>query len=150
MLEDTRKRGATIAIYVIFGILIAVFVINFGPQSVGGGQGCKAGTDNLQLTIGGQDYGMNTWRWAFNTRGSGPYESRVTWALDALVRREILAQEAERRGLAIPESTIDDKIKAGEVWIMGEKADGKQIYFEDGEFFNYKMLLSKVKEHRLE
>src|SRR5688572_6508932 len=140
MLEDTRKRGATIAIYVIFGILIAVFVINFGPQSVGGGQGCQAGQQQLQVTIGGQDYGMNTWRWAYNTRGTGSYEQRATFALDALVRRELLAQEAERRGLAIPESVIDDKIKAGEVWVMGRKEDGKQIYFEDGEFFNYKML----------
>jgi hypothetical protein len=144
MLEDTRKRGATIAIYVIFGILIAVFVINFGPQSVGGGQGCKAGQQQLQVTIGGQDYGMNTWRWAYNTRGSGSYEQRATAALDGLVRRELLAQEAERRGLAIPESVVDDKIKLGEVWVMGEKVDGKQIYFEDGEFFNYKMLLSNL------
>ena len=144
MLEDTRKRGATIAIYVIFGILIAVFVINFGPQSVGGGQGCKAGSQQLQLTIGEQEYGMNTWRWAFNTQGRGSYEQRVTMALDALIRREILAQEAERRGLAIPESTIDDKIKLGEVWILGEKIDGKQWYFEDGEYFSYKMLLSNM------
>lgn len=144
MLEDTRKRGATIAIYVIFGILIAVFVINFGPQSVGGGQGCKAGSQELQVTIGGQDYGMNTWRWAYNTRNTGSYEQRATFALDALVRRELLAQEAERRGLAIPESVIDDKIKAGEVWVMGRKEDGKLIYFEDGEFFNYKMLMSNL------
>jgi hypothetical protein len=145
MLEDTRKRGATIAIYVIFGILIAVFVINFGPQSVGGGQGCKAGTQGqLQVTIGEQTYGMNTWRWTLNTRPQGPYEQRARWALDALIRRELLAQEAERRGLAIPESTIDDRIKKGELLIMGEELDGKQVYLEDGEFFNYKMLMSNL------
>ena len=144
MLEDTRKRGATIAIYVIFGILIAVFVLNFGPQSIGGGQGCQAGQQQLQVTIGEREYGMNTWRWAYNTQGPGNYQQRAVRALDDLIRREILAQEAERRGMAIPESTIDEKIKQGEVWILGEKIDGKQWYFEDGEFFNYKMLMSNL------
>ena len=40
MLEQLRKSGASIAIYLIFGLLIIIFVINFAPnagQGKGGG-----------------------------------------------------------------------------------------------------------------
>ena len=38
MLEQMRKSSQSLLIYVLFGIVIAVFIINFGPQS----QGCHA------------------------------------------------------------------------------------------------------------
>ena len=38
MLEQMRKHSRSFIIYIFFGIIIAVFVINFGPQS----QGCVA------------------------------------------------------------------------------------------------------------
>ncbi|MCA9680120.1 MAG: SurA N-terminal domain-containing protein, partial [Myxococcales bacterium] len=140
MLETTRRRGATVALYLIFGILIAVFVINFGPQSGGSRQGCTGGGAQLTVSIGDTSYGMPTWRWAFNTRGQGRTGQRTVAALDGLLRRELLAQEADARGLRVNDALIDEKIKEGEIWILTQKVDGKQIYFEDGEFFNYKML----------
>jgi hypothetical protein len=45
MLEGMRRQGASISIYIIFGILIAVFVINFGPQSRGQEQGCSSNAE---------------------------------------------------------------------------------------------------------
>ena len=36
MLEESRKKGASVFVYLIFCLLIAIFVINFGPQ--GGGR----------------------------------------------------------------------------------------------------------------
>jgi hypothetical protein len=147
MLEDTRKRGATIIIYLIFGVLIAVFVVNFGPQSMGGGRGCQGAGSETKLTIAGEDYGWNTWRWALNNQGEGPYQQRAIGALDGLVRRELLAQEAERRGLEVPESVIDDNIKNARLYILGQpiaEADARRIYFDDGEFFNYKMLEGRL------
>ena len=36
MLEQMRKSSQSLLIYVLFGIVIAVFIINFGPQSRGG------------------------------------------------------------------------------------------------------------------
>ncbi len=140
MLETTRRRGATIALYLVFGVLIAVFALNFGPQSGSGGQGCGGADSNVTVEIAEKGYGMPTWRWAFNTRGQGSYGSRVIAALDGLMRRELLAQEAEARGLRIDDDLVDQKITAGDVWVLTEYIDGKPLYFEDGEFFNYKML----------
>ncbi len=139
MLETTRRRGATIALYIVFGILIAVFVLNFGPQS-GGQQGCGTAGEQTTVEIGDNAYGMPTWRWAFNTRGAGTYGSRVTAALDGLVRRELLAQEAAARGLVVEDDLIDQRITTGDIWVLTEFVDGKSLYFEDGEFFNYKLL----------
>lgn len=144
MLEDTRKRGATILVYLVFGLLIVVFAISFGPQSIGGGQGCQNAGASTIVTLDGQEYGMNTWRWAMNTRSPGPYPARAQAALDRLVRRELLAQEAESRGMKISDDIVDEKLKAGDLWILGEYVDGKQLYFEDGEFFNYDALLNGV------
>ena len=36
MLEQLRRSSQSLLIYVLFGIVIAVFIINFGPQSQGG------------------------------------------------------------------------------------------------------------------
>ena len=35
MLEQMRKSSQSLLIIVLFGIVIAVFIINFGPQSQG-------------------------------------------------------------------------------------------------------------------
>lgn len=147
MLEDTRKRGATIAIYVIFGILIAVFVINFGPG--GGGKSQKGGCSlsssvEKRLTLDGNNYGMTTWQWALNTRdgsenGQAGIQRKIA-AMDLLVRRELLAMEAERRGLVISDAIIDEKLKQGELYVLTQKMDGKRAFFEDGVYFNYKYL----------
>ncbi len=48
MLEQMRHKGASIFIYLIFGVLIAVFVINFGPQ---GGQGGCRGVSNTVVEV---------------------------------------------------------------------------------------------------
>src|SRR5436190_2070576 len=108
MLEDTRKRGATIAIYVIFGILIAVFIINFGPN--GGGRKSKGGcslrsADVSRLTLDGNHDGMTSWQWSLNTlsgseNGQQGIQRKIR-AMDALVKRELLAMEADRRGLVV-------------------------------------------------
>jgi hypothetical protein len=145
MLEDTRKRGATIMIYLVFGLLIVIFALSFGPQSVGSSQGCRGPASQTQVTISGTEYGMNTWRWALNNMQGGAYPQRAKQALDGLIRREMLAQEAEERGLVISDAVIDEKIKTGELWILGQKVDGKNIYFEDGEFFNYDILMRFVR-----
>src|SRR5262245_55939453 len=41
MLEQMRRSSQSLLIYVLFGIVIAVFIINFGPQSTGG---CESAT----------------------------------------------------------------------------------------------------------
>jgi len=53
MLDVFRRQSRSILIYVFFGIIIAVFVINFGPQS----QGCggAAGQRGMAAKVAGQE-----------------------------------------------------------------------------------------------
>jgi peptidyl-prolyl cis-trans isomerase D len=144
MLEQTRRRGASIVIYLIFGLLIVVFAVSFGPASFGQGQGCGGAASGPQVTIDGTEYDMNTWRWALNNTRGDAYPARARYALDGLIRRELLALEAERRGLRVSNATVDDKLLAGRFWILSYPQDGKRIFFDGGEFFDYRMLMQNV------
>ena len=60
MLESIRRHSRSTIIYVLFGVLIAVFVINFGPGSGGCGS-VLSGTFAAKVggsTISEQDYRM--------------------------------------------------------------------------------------------
>jgi hypothetical protein len=36
MLEQMRQQSRSLLIYLLFSIVIVVFIVNFGPQSIGG------------------------------------------------------------------------------------------------------------------
>ena len=150
MLENLRKQGASIVIYAVFGILIAVFVINFGAQSVGTSQGCRSSESETVATVDGRDVGMQGWRWTANYLSAilrVPKEERAEDALELLIRREILVREAESRGLSVSDNLIDENIKAGRLYFMGQVVDGRMLYFEkdeksDARYFSYDALMN--------
>jgi parvulin-like peptidyl-prolyl isomerase len=124
MLEKLRKSGASVLIYVLFGILIAGFVINFGPQSGGSSQGCTGsgvGADTV-LEVDGEELGHSAWRFAYNMRG-GKGTGKAEAVLEELLRSQILASEAAARGLVVSDDLIDRKIKAGEIHLVGRRWD---------------------------
>jgi parvulin-like peptidyl-prolyl isomerase len=147
MLEGMRRQGASIFIYIIFGILIAVFVINFGPQSRGGpGQGCGEGGSDTAITIAGTQVRAPT---AFRSvysffKANGAREQDAkTSALEFLVRRELLAQAAEKRGLVTTQEMAEAEIMHGFMFVGGQRVNLHDQFFEkstDGSeaFFNYK------------
>ena len=49
--------------------------------------------------------------------------TRYEVALEMLIRRELLAQEAEERGLRVSETLIDHVISRGELHFAGEARD---------------------------
>ena len=53
MLDSLRKSGASVAIYLIFGLLIVIFVINFAPNAGQSPGGCM-GSGTTPLTIDGE------------------------------------------------------------------------------------------------
>jgi len=117
MLESMRQRGASIFIYLIFGILIAVFVINFGPQ---GGQGGCRGASNTVVDVDGKDVNLTAYRIAYsNPFNPGRSRERVYFALETLIRRELLAQAAEERGLRVTGDMVDEEIKKGYFFVGG-------------------------------
>ena len=121
MLETLRKQGASAIIYVLFGILIAGFVINFGPQD--GSRGCQGAAADTVLSVDGQDLGLPAWRHAYNLRNGRSKTDKAEGAMEELLRREILAQEAEQRGLRVPDGLVDRKIKQGEIYLVGMRWD---------------------------
>ena len=45
MLEQMRQQSRSLLIYLLFSIVIVVFIVNFGPQSIGGaGAACECQT----------------------------------------------------------------------------------------------------------
>ena len=102
MLEEARKKGASVFIYLIFCLLILIFVINFGPQ--GGQQGGCGDSGNIVISVDGQEATQSTYHVAYANpynRGQGRQHTYV--ALETIIRRELLAQEAERRGSHLPD-----------------------------------------------
>ena len=115
MMENMRRQGASFVIYIIFGALIAAFVINFGPQSKGS-SGCGSdGAANSYLTVGTNAVSLGSYRFAATIENKN-----VPATLRALTRRELLAQAAEARGIRVSDAMVDEQLKAGNVYMGGE------------------------------
>ncbi len=129
MLENMRRQGASIFVYLIFCLLIAIFVINFGPQ--GGGRGGCHGTSNQVVAVNGEDATQTAYRIAYSAnQASG---KQKTWvAIEFLIRRAILAQEAESRGLIPTEGAIQNEIKKGWFFMAGQRMRIPGIFDENG------------------
>ena len=118
MLEQLRKSGASIFIYLIFGLLIVIFVINFAPNagSGKGGGGC-AGTGGV-LTVGGSKVNDSAYHVAY---AANKYSGRqkVYAALEMLVRRELLADAASEHGLHVTNAAVEAEMKKGYFFFAG-------------------------------
>ncbi|MGE3457748.1 MAG: peptidylprolyl isomerase, partial [Kofleriaceae bacterium] len=116
MLEQLRKQGASAIVYLIFGLLIVIFVINFAPNA-GQGGGCSR-PGNTVLSVNGEKVNHTAYKIAFS--GNQLRDRYRTYgALEMLIRRELLAQEAESRGLRVSGDIVDEEIKQGVFFYAG-------------------------------
>ena len=135
MLENLRKQGASAFIWVVFAILIGMFVINFGSQSAGAQGGCKLGsTKRVALKVGKTEIDETGLRLAANLgkyleRRAGDGDQMTRRAMERLIVRELLAGEAERRGLRVSEDLVYDAIKHGKVHFAGQVVDARGLFF---------------------
>jgi peptidyl-prolyl cis-trans isomerase D len=120
MLEQLRRNSRSFIIWILFGIIIAVFIISFGPQANPDSLGCGY-SKSAALEVGGEELSMNSWRFAVNgMKNSGiPPQLRRQFAADLLVERELLAQAAEEQGFRISDEMVNHAIAAGEFYILG-------------------------------
>jgi hypothetical protein len=131
MLENMRRQGASIFIYLIFCLLILIFVVNFGPQG-GQGGGCGA-ADSGVVSIDGVDQSQSSYKIAYsNSYNDGRGKARVHKALELLIRRELLAQEAEARGLRVTDDLVMEHIKKGHFFLGGYRVPIPGIFDEHG------------------
>jgi peptidyl-prolyl cis-trans isomerase D len=139
MLEQMRKSSQSLLIYVLFGIVIAVFIVNFGPQSQGG---CDAqmGGDEYAAKVAGDVISTNDFRYGFLVLGGAQYPAQIArqqrikeTVMDKLIERELLAQEAERLGFRVTEEEVEDFIADAKIIGLGYPRTIPQVQ-KDGKF----------------
>jgi peptidyl-prolyl cis-trans isomerase D len=140
MLEQMRKSSQSLLIYVLFGIVIAVFIINFGPQSRGGCEGQMGGNDHFAAKVAGDSISSNEFRYGFLALGGGraPLQEAKRrrmkeMVMDLLIERELLGQEAQRLGFQVTEEEVEDQIAEGKVITLGYPRTIPQLT-KDGKF----------------
>lgn len=132
MLESMRQKGASIFIYLIFGVLIAVFVINFAPNQ--GGQGGCGTSSNTVVDVDGNEANLSSYRIAYsNFYNRLRSREKVYFALETLIRRELLASAAAERGLRVSGDMVDEEIKKGYFFLGGLRIPLGQNIFDEHE-----------------
>ena len=142
MLEQMRQQSRSLIIYVLFGVIIAVFIINFGPQSPGS---CNRGKAVAQPSIEGarvkghllsrQDYmyGMMM----VGGQNIPPQRAKMMrlheTVMDMLIDREIMASEAERAGFRVSDEDVEDFIAESKLIGLGREQKAP-VFEQDGIF----------------
>jgi parvulin-like peptidyl-prolyl isomerase len=142
MLEGMRRQGASIFIYLIFCLLIAIFIINFRPGQSRQDDGGCTGAANLVVNVDGADVSQTAYKVVYSAqpflyRQMPPGKQRTYYAIDTLIRRELLAQAAEARGLRIDDATVQREIQHGVFFYAGQRLEPAFLYetSSDGEKF---------------
>ncbi|MFH1130478.1 MAG: SurA N-terminal domain-containing protein [Pseudomonadota bacterium] len=122
MLSTLRKHSRSFIIYIFFGIIIAVFVVSFGPQSAGI---TSAPTD--AASIDGIPVRLNDFSYALAISGirNRLAEEEVMihlrgQVMDQLLIRTLMADEARKLGMRIPDQEIRDMLFKGRYLALGQ------------------------------
>ncbi len=114
MLEQLRQNQRNFIIYVLFGIIIAAFIISFGPG--GRNQGGGGNVSGYVARVADATLTERDLRVANLSIGGRLPDSTV---LDKLIERELLADEAERAGLRTSAKEAEDFIATGRIFALG-------------------------------
>jgi peptidyl-prolyl cis-trans isomerase D len=137
MLSAMRRNSRHAIIYVLFGILIAAFVISFGPGSRGFGY--QGVTSAYAVKVQGATVSEQEFHAAYVARrwAEVPAEKAREYRLkemlmDELIKRELLAEEADRLGFSVSLREVQDNIAEGHLMIMGQPAQISPYAYKDG------------------
>jgi peptidyl-prolyl cis-trans isomerase D len=134
MLQSLRENSRNAIIYVLFGIIIAAFILSFGPGSY---RGCGGTGASYAAKVGGITIGEPEFRAAFIDFG-GPSAGRERgvkeFVLERLIERELLAQEAERLGFDVSAKEAEDSIARGRLVLLGRDSPTASYFLKDGKF----------------
>lgn len=136
MLDVMRKHSRSFIIYIFFGIIIAVFVVNMGPQSAG----CTS-TTVIAGKVEGTTISPTQFSYALTATGilqrfQNMPESLLSrmrgQVMDQLIVRELLADNALELGFRISEDEINDMLVKGRFLALGRPQP--MIRNDDGKF----------------
>jgi peptidyl-prolyl cis-trans isomerase D len=147
MLGTLRENSRSVIIWVLFGIIIAFFVLSFGPQASADQFSCH-GSSPYVAKVGESEVREPSWRFGYNALSmftrSGDSEQLRFSTMDGLIARELYAQAAEAAGFRIPDELLDRRIADGELYVLGQKlpkdARGMPIYYDESGAFDYRLL----------
>ena len=129
MLEQMRKNSRSLLITVLFGIIILVFIINFGPQSRGSSCDQAMSDDQYAARVGGQVISNSDFRYGFLMSNGERYPPKLAKqahlresVMDKLIERELLAGMAGDLGFVVTDDEVDDQI--GDSKMMGLAGGG--------------------------
>lgn len=153
MLQQMRDQSRSLLIYLLFSIVIVVFIVNFGPQSVGGcGMRGNPRMTEAAARVDGRTVSLKDWTYAATmlNMGSIPPQQAKQFRLketimDMLIDREILAAEAERMGFLVGDKEVEDMIAESKMIAMGREQ--KMPYVEKDGVFNYDHYRKFVQYH---
>jgi peptidyl-prolyl cis-trans isomerase D len=141
MLSTMRQHSRSLLIYILFGIVIAVFIINFGP----GSKGCGGSiTDANAAKVAGQSVPEADFTHAIQLMGFDQMPNDAVrqqmmrqYVMDRIIQRELLAQEAEKLGLHVSVEEIEDRIGDGRITVLGQTRNIKldprfAVIYKDG------------------
>ncbi len=120
-MEQLRQQSRSFLIWFLFAIIILSFIVTFGPSSMrlSCGGSTKAGAiEGRDLTMADKSFAL---RLGMHPQAPATFRANV---YDQLLKREILAAEAERMGIQVSEKEITNMIaKRRRVYILGQAAD---------------------------
>jgi len=137
MLDTLRANSRSVLTYVLFGIIIVVFVVSFGPGSRGcADAGVRAASYAARVdgaTVTAADYDQ-AYAQAFKANqerfaGAGLTFTREmadqgglrAQVMNTLVDRELILREAARHGVVVTDDELDRAVKA----MTGFRTDGR-------------------------
>jgi peptidyl-prolyl cis-trans isomerase D len=126
MLEQMRRNSRSVLIWTLFGIIIVVFIISFGPQSQGATCDQSMGEDLYAAKVAGQTITNNNFRYGFLLSGGDRIPPKMArqerlkeLVMDKLIERELLAKMADKLGFVVTEDDVADLLGDGKIMTLG-------------------------------
>lgn len=137
MLSAMRRNSRHAIIYVLFGILIAAFVISFGPGSRGFGY--QGVTSAYAAKVAGSTVSEQDFHSIYVAIGAAQRPPQVAReqrlkesVMDKVIERELFAEQASKLGYDVSMKEVEDMIADGRMMIIGVPRRFDPYVFKDG------------------
>ncbi|MEO6953153.1 MAG: SurA N-terminal domain-containing protein [Polyangia bacterium] len=134
-----RRNSRSAIVYVLFGILIAAFVLFFGAGS--GGLGPTNASATVAAKVQGSTLSEQDFQFAYIAAGGSNLppkqakEQRIKeMVMDKLIERELLAQEADKLGFQVSQKEVEDMVADGRMLVMGYSRRIDNLVTKNGAF----------------
>ena len=103
MLDSVRQNSRSAIVYILFGVIIAAFIVSFGPGSPSGDSVLDGFGTRYAARVYGNDISEQELNFSFialglPSRGDAQAGRLREVVIDRLIERELLAHEAEQAG----------------------------------------------------